>query len=90
MKISFNKRVYNRLIYYSYILPFARRNESTHIINPKNTILIFSNPRGGSTWLAEILNSIPSLAIEPLKLGKLKEFNKLNFCRYQPIPENAN
>ena len=56
----------------------------------QNQFLIFSDPRGGSTWLAEILESIPGTAIvwEPLNIKYVKPFSDLNFGWRQYIPEN--
>lgn len=69
-------------------------------------IAIFGNPRGGTTWLAELLAKIPDSAIcyEPLQRGfietngqmpprercKLKEVLDLDFYYYQPIPVDSN
>ncbi|UXP32947.1 sulfotransferase domain-containing protein [Reichenbachiella agarivorans] len=58
----------------------------------ENSILIFSDPRGGSTWLAELLNHIPNSIIywEPLAPNHNKYIRKINFGWRQHIPENAN
>ncbi len=50
---------------------------------------IFSDPRGGSTWLTELIHSIPSTAIlwEPLHLQYAKNFKRLEFGWRQYIPE---
>ena len=57
---------------------------------PEHQFLVFSDPRGGSTWLAEILRSIPSTALlwEPLHLNFVKELNALKFGWRQYIPED--
>ena len=54
-----------------------------------NALLLFCDPRGGSTWLAETLNTIPrSLIIdEPLHLNNTKALQDLNFSWRQYIPE---
>jgi hypothetical protein len=56
---------------------------------PEDQILIFSDPRGGSTWLAEMINTIPNSAIlwEPLHLKYMTDFKKLGFSWRQFIPE---
>ena len=71
-------RIKNRIIYHTILSKQESKNGLTHNITPQNTLLIFANPRGGSTWLAEILNEIPdtALALEPLYKDKLIEFEK--------------
>jgi len=58
--------------------------------NPKEQILIFSDPRGGSTWLTEIIHTIPNTAIiwEPLNIHNVKTVKNLGFGWRQYIPEN--
>lgn len=59
---------------------------------PENeAILIFADPRGGSTWMAELINEIPRTAIlwEPLTTERVPAFRALNFAgsgRRQYIP----
>lgn len=52
--------------------------------------MIFSDPRGGSTWVSEILNQIPRSFIywEPLSPPHNKDLVKHNFQWRQHIPEN--
>lgn len=59
--------------------------------NPETNYLIFSDPRGGSTWLTEIVHKITQKPIlwEPLQLKKVKEFNDIEFGWRQYIPEDA-
>lgn len=75
----------------TFMNPYCESNKYRNNIGPKKSILIFSNPRGGSTWLAELLKTLPasSLIWEPLLKGQLKEFKDLDFYWHQPIPENA-
>lgn len=58
--------------------------------HPENSILIFSDPRGGSTWLAEMIRSIPGSFIywEPLSVKWVSQVKKLGFGWRQYIPEN--
>ena len=58
--------------------------------NPSENIIIFSDPRGGSTWISEIIQKIPKTAVlwEPLHLAEVDNFGKLNFGWRQYIPEN--
>lgn len=98
-------RISDRFYLHFYVQPFARKQTGIKNFNQKNTIALFTHPRGGSTWLAEILKNIPDAALvdEPLwrgifqsggnlpgpTEGKLKETRALNFYYYQPIPEKA-
>jgi hypothetical protein len=57
-------------------------------IDPKDTLIICSDPRGGSTWLAEIIKKIPQTAMiwEPLNTAEVQEFRNLDFGIRQYIP----
>ena len=57
----------------------------------ENNKLIFSDPRGGSTWLAELIHESPKTALvwEPLALQKNSVFKKLDFDYRQHIPADA-
>jgi hypothetical protein len=85
------KKVPRYLVNSTYTNLFCESNKFRNNIGLQKSILIFSNPRGGSTWLAELFRTLPKSAIiwEPLLKGRLKEFNDLNFFWHQPIPENA-
>lgn len=67
-------KIHDRLILYRYILPFIKKNKE-RIISPQNTLCLFCQPRGGSTWLAEIFLHIPNSVLidEPLWRGKVTE-----------------
>ncbi|MDH5380355.1 MAG: hypothetical protein OEW75_05870 [Cyclobacteriaceae bacterium] len=56
---------------------------------PENSILIFSDPRGGSTWLAELLECIPNSFIfwEPFAEIYKKPLKSLHFGWRQHIPQ---
>jgi hypothetical protein len=56
-----------------------------------NTYVITGMPRGGTTWMAEVLNTVSnSLYLhEPLKKGRIEAFQKIDFDWNQFIPENA-
>lgn len=84
------QRIKNRIIYHTMIKNAENRNSKKDNINPQNTLMIFSSPRGGSTWLAEVLSTIPSsaLCIEPLYQG-VKELSDIGFFWHQPIPVDA-
>ncbi len=59
--------------------------------NPNETILLFSDPRGGSTWLTEALLTIPKSAAiwEPLHLTYNPQVKKIGFSWRQEIPINS-
>lgn len=58
---------------------------------PEDNILIFADPRGGSTWLTEVIKEIVRLPVvwEPLHVRKIKRLESLNFSYRQNIPEDA-
>jgi hypothetical protein len=72
-------------------LPFqalAARNS----YDPLGNLIIFSDPRGGSTWITELFSTIPETAIlwEPLHLASgAKVFRTLNFHWRQYTPETT-
>ena len=53
--------------------------------------LLFCDPRGGSTWLSEILqnNLAVSMLWEPLHLNQSTNFKEIGFYYRQHIPESA-
>jgi hypothetical protein len=88
-KAHLAKKVYE---YYRYIRPFTKKNRSLDNLNSNTNISVFSEPRGGSTWVGEILCKIPNsiLVFEPMFLmPAYREIKKVNFCFNQYIPENA-
>jgi len=101
---SIAPRIRNRYLYYTKILPFAKSNASQLTFNSRNTIALFCNPRGGSTWLSDLISLFGNSASanEPEFRGPIKTdgvmphqvkkgvdgFEELNFWYYQPIPEN--
>jgi len=59
-------------------------------INPINNILLFSDPRGGSTWLTEVLIkhfSKHAILWEPLHIDHVTAFKELGFTWRQYIPQ---
>lgn len=56
----------------------------------ENHQLIFADPRGGSTWITEILSKITAHPViwEPLLISKSPVFKKLGFTWRQFIPED--
>ena len=56
---------------------------------PRDNLLLCCEPRGGSTWIAEILREIPKTTVlwEPLHIRHMACFNKLCFAQKQYIPE---
>jgi len=96
------KRIGQAFEYYLYLLPFSLANKDKDQLNNGSIISIFATPRGGSTWLSNILRQIPgsTLIWEPLfrhpsyKINILNPFayphvRDLGFWWNQHIPENA-
>lgn len=97
-------KTHDRYTLFRYIYPFVNRN-SERIISRTNTLCLFCQPRGGSTWLAEILLNIKDsvLVDEPLWRGKMiapfekpdfyerkvPDISELNFFYNQHIPEKV-
>lgn len=97
-------KIHNRLVLYRHVFPFVKRNKD-RVITRENTICLFCHPRGGSTWLAELLLHLPgsTLIDEPLWRGNITEpfgmpdaharkvpaISELGFFYYQYIPESA-
>lgn len=61
-------------------------------VNSLDHFLIFSDPRGGSTWLMEIIKQITNKPIlwEPLHINMVPILKKIGFGWRQYIPEKAN
>lgn len=57
----------------------------------EESLVLVSDPRGGSTWLAELLEESAGAAVvwEPLTIGRVPEVRDLGFTRRQYIPEDA-
>ncbi|MEX0822252.1 MAG: hypothetical protein WD021_08925 [Rhodothermales bacterium] len=66
------------------VRPFAR-------FDPTENLLVFSDPRGGSTWLAEMLMTVPRTVLlwEPLNVANVSFFDDLNFSLRQYVPPDA-
>ena len=60
-------------------------------VDPKNNIIISGLPRGGTTWIAEVMETISDslLLWEPLNVFTLAETTDLEFSWRQYIPEHA-
>src|SRR5678810_58567 len=59
--------------------------------DPNEVIILSSDPRGGSTWFAQLINAIPHSAVvnEPLNLGQSPMAVKLKMSWRQYIPPVA-
>lgn len=59
--------------------------------DPGRALLLFAQPRGGSTWLEQILRTIPATATiwEPLDIANVPELKALGFGWRQHIPEHG-
>ncbi|WKK86754.2 sulfotransferase domain-containing protein [Marivirga arenosa] len=60
--------------------------------NVEDTLIISGDPRGGTTWLSEIIMEIPNTALvwEPLSIPLIDKLNKHNFSHRQFIAESDN
>lgn len=58
--------------------------------DPNKALIIAGDPRGGTTWLAEILREFDKTALlwEPLWLTRERTFRDLNFSYRQFLPES--
>jgi hypothetical protein len=97
-------KLYRNVYYLTYLRGLEKQNGLRTNINRNSTIAIFSSPRGGSTWLAELLNNSiknSSLILEPLYRGVYQTnglmptehkaglpTNELRYWYYQPIKED--
>lgn len=59
--------------------------------DPSGHLIVFSDPRGGSTWLAQILLSVSRTALlwEPLNVAFVSHYDDLEFSLRQHIPREA-
>ncbi|MGB3467290.1 MAG: hypothetical protein WBA74_18550 [Cyclobacteriaceae bacterium] len=66
-----------------------KRYQKKNNFNPLDNYLIFSDPRGGSTWITELVKEVTSSPViwEPLAVRKMPEFKNLDFAWRQFIPE---
>ena len=57
---------------------------------PSSNFLIFSEPRGGSTWLSQMIRTIPKTAViwEPINPRIYSELRGMKFGWRQFIPDN--
>lgn len=71
-------------------LPILRTLFLFKHFDPSKNLLLFSSPRGGSTWLSQILLTVPKTILiwEPINPRKNKRLRDLNFGWRQSIPEN--
>jgi len=90
---------------YAHTLPFHLKKRGFEF-NHQNTIAVFAQPRGGSTWFTNLMASMPkTVKVDgPLyqgpfipngqmpsgETGKLKSLRKLGFHYHQYIPEGEN
>lgn len=80
------QKLRNDHIYETVLKPLEQENRDRQLIDPKSTLCLFSNPRGGSTWLGEILQEIPDSVLCNESIFRLPEFSELQFTWHQPIP----
>ena len=81
--------------YFRYLRPFTlsnRANRDSRTISSSRIVSVFSEPRGGSTWVSDIFCQLPEsiLIMEPLFLYPLyPEIKDVGFHFHQWIPEDA-
>ncbi len=98
---SITDKIRIRYQLWRYINPFIRKRINVPDKTIKDNIYLFTLPRSGSTWLAELLLNIQDsfLIDEPLWSGNIgssratyarcDEVKKLGFYFIQPIPQKA-
>lgn len=88
---SIPRKVHDRYLIHRYIHPFTEKNRD-RVLNPRNTCCLFSQPRGGSTWLSEILMHLPGACLidEPLWRGRYRDIDAIPNSADRKVPELAN
>lgn len=98
------QKIHDRWRLHRHVIPFAGKNRAREI-TAQNTLCLFCHPRGGSTWLTELLLQLPDSVLidEPLWRGpetipfappqpqhyKVPAIADLDFFHYQYIPDDA-
>jgi hypothetical protein len=79
------KKIKNLWLGYQYN-KLARVNS----FRPENALIISGDPRGGTTWLAQLIKQLPDTALlwEPLMIAKVPEVKAIGFQWRQYIPED--
>ena len=57
--------------------------------SPEDALVILAEPRGGSTWLAQVINTIPDTAVLWEPIAHARAFRRLSFASRQFIPRHA-
>lgn len=57
--------------------------------SPEDALVILAEPRGGSTWLAQVINTIPDTAVLWEPIAHARAFRRLSFASRQFIPRYA-
>jgi hypothetical protein len=82
------RRVVNRIesIKLDFIYKLLSGNIEFHC---SEAMIVSGDPRGGTTWMAELINSLTDVAMiwEPLAVSEVKQFRNLEFQWRQYIPE---
>lgn len=70
---------------------FKRKLFNRIKFRPEEHVLIFADPRGGSTWLTQIIAEILNKPViwEPLHIRKVERLIEINFSYRQYIPEDG-
>lgn len=104
MSMSLSGKIYRNAYYHTVLKYLEFQNSRKKNIDKGSTLTIFSSPRGGSTWLAELLSrsiAHSTLLLEPLYRGQYQTsgrmpsghkarvpVDKLGYWYYQPIMED--
>jgi len=64
---------------------------ATNNFDPSQNLYVFSDPRGGSTWLTEAISLVPKTAVlwEPLHIKRVQAWDRIGFGWRQHIPEDV-
>ena len=105
MRKKVTRKIINCYKLHAQLEPFCRRQLVKRKYTPENTFALFTQPRSGSTWLAELLTTDSESILlneplwrgllrtngcmPPLSSGRTDEVRALNFYYYQPISEQT-
>jgi hypothetical protein len=82
------REIFKKLDAQRFSLVYKWLNTFVHF-NPLDVFIVSGDPRGGTTWLAEIVKGLPNTAMiwEPLAISEVAAFKRLGFQWRQYIEE---
>lgn len=85
-----HKKIYNRAKEWQLSFVYSILSKQINF-NPQDAFIICGDPRGGTTWLAELITQLPETTMlwEPLAVSMVKEVEGLGFQWRQFIDEHA-